>query len=490
MRNIFNDNRDFYPTPDSVIETMLADADVTDKVVLEPSAGKGNIVKALLDRGAKEVLACENDPNLLWTLQAENAGSRFRFLKEDFLEVRAEEVAHIDMIVMNPPFSTAAEHILHAWDIAPEGCRIVALCNDESLGANDTTAWRKLRETIAAHGSAFSLGEAFTSAERTTGVTVAMIDISRPETSQDPFADYFIDGEEDAPAGGRQEGLMPYDAVRDIVSRYVEACRMFRQVDELSRRINSVARYSEKDGERCYMPYLPIVFGARRTEGNGGDVTFEVYKKELQKYYWNVIFHKLNLEKYSTTKLKVQLNRFIEQQQDMPFTMRNIYALLDAVIQTNGQRMKEALVEAFDEICSFSADNSTAGEKWKTNSNYMINRRFIVPWMCESRFCSFEYETVHLTYNGRYKMDDIVKALCFITGRRFEEIPSLWCFEDQRARWGEWYEWGFFRIRFYKKGTVHCEFLDEEVWMRFNSEVARIRGWALPSNTKKGRKAA
>ncbi len=52
-------------------------------------------------------------------------------------------------------------------------------------------------------------------------------------------------------------------------------------------------------------------------------------------------------------------------------------------------------------------------------------------------------------------------ALCFITGTR------------------------------YKKGTVHCEFLDEDVWMRFNAEVARIKGLALPKNTAKGgRKAA
>lgn len=39
---------------------------------------------------------------------------------------------------------------------------------------------------------------------------------------------------------------------------------------------------------------------------------------------------------------------------------------------------------------------------------------------------------------------------------------------------------GFFKIRGFKKGTMHFEFLDEEVWARFNMEVARIRGWQLP----------
>lgn len=64
--------------------------------------------------------------------------------------------------------------------------------------------------------------------------------------------------------------------------------------------------------------------------------------------------------------------------------MKNIYRVLDMVVQTNGQRMLTALEEAFDLICSLSAENSTAGEKWKTNANYMVNRRFIVDYITEA----------------------------------------------------------------------------------------------------------
>ena len=39
-------NRDFYPTPDSVIERMLFPVDIRGKVILEPSAG--NAVKNIL----------------------------------------------------------------------------------------------------------------------------------------------------------------------------------------------------------------------------------------------------------------------------------------------------------------------------------------------------------------------------------------------------------------------------------------------------------
>ena len=54
MNSIFNKN--FYPTPQEVIFTMLNGVDVEGKTVLEPSAGKGDIVEELTVRGAKEVL--------------------------------------------------------------------------------------------------------------------------------------------------------------------------------------------------------------------------------------------------------------------------------------------------------------------------------------------------------------------------------------------------------------------------------------------------
>ena len=494
MRNIFIDNPDFYPTPKALIDQMVAEANVAGRAVLEPSAGKGDIVAALLEAGASEVLACENDPSLLWTLQMGHPwDARFRFLKEDFLTVTAAEISHVGAIVMNPPFSDGARHILHAWEIAPDGCTVVALCNAASLENNGIQAWQKVRETVREHGCSVTLGDVFSTAERRTDVTVAMVTLRKEAASEDPFKDYFLSEEDDISAGGSQAGLMPYNAVRDIVNRYVEACRKFKEVDRLSRELNALAQYNEPKDEAHpygYSPYLPITFGARTTEGRSTTVTFDTYRKELQKYYWDVIFHKLNLEKYSTTKLKEQLNRFIEQQHGMPFTMRNIYAVLDVVMQTNAQRMREALVEAFEKICGFSAENSSAGEKWKTNADYMVNRRFIVPWMCEGSSYGYANPTVRITYEGRGRLDDVNKALCFVTGQRFEDIPDLYAFERDKAHWGEWYEWGFFKIRFYKKGTVHCEFLDEDVWMRFNAEVARIKGWALPKNTRKTAKAA
>ena len=63
MDSIFN-NPDFYPTPDSIIREMLYTVELRDKIVLEPSAGKGNIIDQLWYRNVSQVLTCEVHPDL------------------------------------------------------------------------------------------------------------------------------------------------------------------------------------------------------------------------------------------------------------------------------------------------------------------------------------------------------------------------------------------------------------------------------------------
>ena len=79
--NLFTNNPDFYPTPREVIEQMMMGENVSGKVVLEPSAGSGNIVDWLKENGA-EVIACENDGNCRKLL-----ADKCRLIADDFLTV-------------------------------------------------------------------------------------------------------------------------------------------------------------------------------------------------------------------------------------------------------------------------------------------------------------------------------------------------------------------------------------------------------------------
>lgn len=465
-QNMFN--RDFYPTPEKVIEEMLKVSEVTNKIILEPSAGTGNIVDYCNKMGAKEVLTCEINDKFRAVL-----AEKSNVVGADFLELKAEDISHIDMIVMNPPFSTIRKHILHAWDIAPGGCEIVSLANSNILenGYYDDKDKQKINELVENYGGSEYLGRVFAdSDERQTDVCVSVLRLYKPKTDEIEFEDYFTE-EADNPEYAAY-GLMPYNFVRDCVNRYVEAVRQFDSVMEVSNTINGLL-----DG----IGAQSIHFGAKGR--NSESITRDRFKKQVQKDAWRWIFKKFNIEKFITSKVMADINSFVELQQNIPFTMKNIYKMVEIIIMNRDNFFNQALCEAFDTICGFSSENSTAGEKWKTNSNYMVNKKFIVPWGCR------------ITYGGRVsfgevgKMNDITKALCNLMGKSFEEIEGMYNLEN-RIWFGTWFEWGFFRIKCFKKGTIHFEFLDEDVWYKFNQTVAKSRGWSLPtmSNTTKKEK--
>jgi len=474
--NLFSNNPNFYPTPKEVINTMMLGEDVVGKTILEPSAGSGNIVKWLYENGAREVIACEKDAHLRKLLSGV-----CNLIADNFLTVTSEMVSHVDYIVMNPPFSDGVKHIMHAFEIAPAGCTIIALCNTSNLVRTYSEDRRVFKEKVELYGTSENLGCVFDKSERNTDVEVSLVKLYKYGENDNEFDGYMFSNEEDALDRNETDGLVQYNVVRDMVNRYISAVKLFDETLAAASKINDVARFPDSKSD-----YLPVKFACVDSNGNVVQMSHQMYKKQLQKYYWRIIFSKLNMEKYATNGLREQINRFVEQQVNVPFTMHNVYQVLDMVIQTTGQRMNTALLEAFDLICSFSAENSTAGEKWKTNANYMVNRKFIVPCMTEYD-ARWPRHYVNLNYSSNEgKIQDVVKALCYITGTNYDTILSLnTTLYRGEYPWGEWFDWAFFRVKGFKKGTMHFEFKDEEVWMKFNREVAKQRGWVLPKKSKK-----
>lgn len=329
--NIFTNNADFYPTPDEVINTMMMGENFIGKTILEPSAGKGNIVDWLNKNGAGKIIACEKDANLKKLLNG-----KCEMIADDFLTVSSEQISHVDYIVMNPPFSEGAKHILHAFEIAPAGCTIIALCNSESInqGWERNTTKEKLKETIDLYGCEEFLGRVFDNAERKTNVNVSMIKLYKEGEGQDEFEDYLFSNEDDTLNANETEGLVQYNVVRDMVNRYVAAVKLFDETMAAAEKINSVACFGgNKDG------YLPVKFAVVDASNNVVHISRQQYKKELQKYYWRRIFGKLNMEKYATQKLREQINKFVELQTNVPFTMHNIYQVLNMEVWQTEWRM-------------------------------------------------------------------------------------------------------------------------------------------------------
>ena len=466
-------NPDFYPTPPDVAATMLDPLDLRGRVVLEPSAGSGNLVSECLSRGADEVLCCEPEPKLRAILAA-ITGSRL--IGNDWLAITADQISHIDLVVMNPPFSADEAHILHAWAIAPPGCEIVALANWNSISGHYRGLQLQLAKLIEAYGSSECLGEVFADAERPTRVSVGLVRLTKPgaKPGADEFDGFFL-GPDDIEAQG--EGIIPYRRSRDIVNRYVEACRIFDEQVAAGVRLSNVL-----DG------FFGKDLGLQVTI-EGQAVTRNRFRKDLQKQAWKHVFNEFLPRQMATSQLAKDINVFVEQQSKIPFTERNIYRMLQIVAGTQEQRIDRAVEEAIDELTRYTKENRYGVEGWATNSGYMLNKRFI-----NSRLAQLAWSNpskVRIETYGRQWDDiqDLIKALCYITGRAIEEVRTPERINENSYEPGCWYDWGFFLFRPYKKGTVHFEFKDAEVWAALNARYARIKGQVLPEQLRRRRRA-
>jgi hypothetical protein len=497
----------FYPTPGPVIDQMLEGLNLQGKKVLEPSAGAGHIVKAAQAMGA-EVIACEKDEDLRKIVQ-----TYCKLICDDFLTLKSEQVSHIDYIIMNPPFNQGAEHILHAWNIAPAGCKIIALCNAQTMENRYSKSREELGTVLDNYGQAQDLGDCFSQADRRTDVNVLLIRLNKPGEASNEFEGFFLEEEVE----DQYNGLMPYNVVRDLVNRYVGAVKIFDKQLQTAEELNDLC-----EG----------YFGAREI---GMTVTREnkplrrnEFKKDMQRAGWAFIFNKMNLKKYSTKGLKEDINKFIETQEQIPFTMKNIYKMLEIVIGTAGQRMDKAILEVFERVTKHTHENRYNVEGWQTNSHYLLNKRFIVPSMVGIGW-SGQIDRPSWSNSNFEMIEDLMKALCYVSGENYSDKVSLEDFisypfllkkdgkylnsmaydfdvkykekereriiqdqenhpgseiEENHPEWGKWFEWGYFRCRAYKKGTMHFEFKDDKLWGEFNQRVAKLMGYPLPEKVK------
>ena len=454
-------NPDFYPTPQDVILTMLEGVNIHDKVILEPSAGKGDIIDFLNDNGAKEVLFCEVEPDLQAISQHKG-----KFLCADFLQLTSDKISHIDLIVMNPPFSKDTEHILHAFEVAPAGCKIIALCNAQTVLNTYSMSRQELKNKIDLFGTFTNLGSCFADAERSTGVEVGLIVLQKSGAKYETeFEGFFLEDEEE-PQG---DGIMSYNVVRDLVNRYVESIKIFDKQLEEANRMNQLTS-----------GYFSVNIGMSVTDKEK-PIQRADFKKEMQKSGWKFIFNKMNLNKHTTRGLNDDINKFVEEQTHIPFTMRNIYKMLEIVVATTGQRMDKAILEVFDKVTEHYHENRFSVEGWKTNSHYLLNQKFIFPSMVSTDRYSWTENHAHpSSYANFDRIEDLVKAICYITGDNYDDFECLrQLMRNKKMPYGEWIKWSYFRVKGFKKGTMHFEFLDREIWARFNQRVAKLKGYPL-----------
>ena len=130
---------DFYATPLETVYSLLDNYnDISpDDFIFEPSAGNGNIIRALRNRGFQNRISAieirpEEEPNLKEI--ADSVGI-FDFLKH------APDFIKYDVIIGNPPYSLAKEFIDKSLEMLKPGGRLIFLLRTNFLESQKRFEW-------------------------------------------------------------------------------------------------------------------------------------------------------------------------------------------------------------------------------------------------------------------------------------------------------------------------------------------------------------
>lgn len=182
--------RQAFYTPAELADKLVENADVGSyERVLEPSAGEGAIVRALLRRRCERITAIENDPHgiemlghLARRVNRDHASAPLIVVPRDFFDVTPSMFPGLfDAVVMNPPFSAAqeVEHVLHAWEFVKPGGVLVSVMSGGAETRRDGR-YAVLTRFLVENGAVIERLPDRSFEEAGTGVATVLVTVRKP----------------------------------------------------------------------------------------------------------------------------------------------------------------------------------------------------------------------------------------------------------------------------------------------------------------------
>lgn len=494
---MFESNKDFYPTPKWVADKMLERIDwLMVGSVLEPSAGKGDLIEWINKAYEKynyrrygnrklDIDCVEIQPELQHILK----GKGYRVVHNDFMSF--DTFKRYNLIISNPPFSQGAKHLLKMLDMQERGGGVICLLNAETL-KNPYTAERKvLLQRLEDLGADIEYMEgAFEEAERKTDVEVAVVKVMIPEKERVSFI--FEKTLRKARDLGYKEKeaeesaeLAENDFIKVIIQQYrVEVEAGIRLIDEYNAMAPKILSEFSKEGESTGS-ILALCFNNYKNER----VTYNGFVTAVRRKYWSALFNNPKFTGQLTSSLLQDFRERVEELAHYDFSEYNIFTIREEMSKSVVKGVEVAIVSLFEELSNKyhwmdeTSKNIHYYNGWKTNKSWIINKKVIIPLRVYNQFWG-KYEPD--SWEIVEKLSDIEKGLNYLDGGLTDSI-------DLRATLQKAKEEGqtkkiklkYFTVTFYKKGTCHIEFTNEELLKKFNIFGSQHKGWLPPSYGKK-----
>lgn len=453
----------FYPTPESLLRKITRDVQWWEvDGILDPSAGKGDIVDFVLNERSDRIIDCiEINPELRAALK----GKGYSVIHDDFLTFVPKY--HYDLIIMNPPFDKGDLHLLKALDIQKNGGRVICILNAETIRNPYTKQRQMLANKLGALGAKINYyTQAFSSAERTTDVEIAVVDVEIPKTMETSFIlenlrkRYNKDEEEKDITD-----LVDKDFIAAAVARYdIEVDAGIR----LIREYKAMAPYILDDLNKGNKYAEPLI---RLSVGKHNELSESAYVRMVRAKYWKVLFADKRFTGPMTEKMISDYRNEIDKLASYDFSVANIKELQVQMCSHLVSGIEESIIKLFEKL-SYTYSWSSELDKnihyyngWATNKAWYVNSKVILP----ARAWDSIWNRMSYKFSIASKFVDMEKAFNYLAGCPGAYIGLSNILETtEKNGITKNIECRYFTLTFYKKGTVHIVFKDLDLLKKLN----------------------
>lgn len=532
---------EFYPTPTELVQKMLARIDFEGvKSILEPSAGKGNILREIAqkesvcydyDRTSYDIDCIELDKNLQQILKysfskerKEEINSEIhsltpkekwnretgRYETEQISEAQKERLAELkkerlcffqdgihivgdnflnfdtfkryDLVIMNPPFSEGDKHLLKAISLLHNGGQIVCLLNAQTLLNPCTNSRKLLLNLLDEYNADIEYIEGgFLSAERSTDVEVALVYVSIPH--KDSFGSDILEHLKEAEKLSESEyaatDLTLNDYIKSSVHRFnLDVELGIRLIEEY----NSLVPYLDGSFDKANNSYAQPLLSLSIPDG---DLSINGYVESVRRKYWTALLNNESITKNFTSELRSHYLDMVSTFANYDFSEYNIKTLICEMNSKIYQGVEKSIMDLFDK---FTEEHSYYPEckntihyfnGWKTNKAHKIGKKVIIPMITYTFYGSLE------SYCIAHMLSDVEKVFNYFEGNEITSGNIMGILE-RNVKMGvtRKIELKYFYISIFKKGTVHIEFKDQKLVDRFNIYACQHKNWLPPTYGK------
>ena len=406
---------EFYPTPATLVEKMIEGIDWNYiHTILEPSAGKGDILRVLAEKEHSEhrndfdIDCIEIDPNLRQILKY-NFGERKNELREQSKKIRSKykycehryskgwvyyndntknyeplpendskkikeiekeektffcngiHIVHddfltynpykrYDLIIMNPPFSDGDKHLLKALKMQEKGGNIICLLNAETLRNPYTETRRELLRLLDEHNAIIE----YISNAFVTAERKTGVEIALIKVAIEQVqeeSDIYNRLKEAAEV----EDFQP--EVTDLeVTDYIKAAVNQYNIEvkaglELIRQYRAMIPYMQNSFREDSYSKKPILRLVNSYERSYNDcVPINDYLKDVRAKYWEALLENPKFVGKLTSSLQTEYREQIGKLKNYDFTEFNIKTLVAEMNMNIKRGIEDEILAMFDRL--------------------------------------------------------------------------------------------------------------------------------------------